>query len=175
MMNVTIRAMTHDDVPAASRLVTDCYAFLAAQQGFSSRQLQRLVAERCSEEWIRKDTAHGETYVAESGGEVLGLVGVDQNEIAQLWVAPCAHRSGVGATLFAKAEHVIRRQGSAVLTVHTTGYAIPFYQAMRARIVTTKRCACGPLAGWTLTYLEKELTPEADGRIHGLADERGRA
>lgn len=155
----TIRTMILDDVAAVARLVTDCYTFLSQQQGFSSRQLQRLVAERCSEEWVRQTTTLGETYLAESSGEIVGLVRIDGHEIEELWVSPCCHRSGIGSRLFSSAAQLMRQRGYAVLTVHTTGYAIPFYLAMGARIVAKKSCTCGPLEGWTLTYLEKELNP----------------
>lgn len=157
--------MSMDDVTAASKLVTHCYTFLAERQRFSIRQLQRLLSERCSEDWIRQTTARGETYVAESGGEMVGLVGVDGNDIAELWVAPASHRSGVGTQLFAKAESIMRQRRYVVLTVHTTGYAIPFYQAMGARVVREKACDGGPLTGCTLTHLEKELKTEASTRL----------
>ena len=165
--------MSLDDVAAVSKLVTDCYTFLAGRQGFSSRQLQRLIAERCSGDWIRQSTALGETYVAESGGAIVGLVGVEGNEIAELWVAPDLHRTGIGSQLFAEAECIMCRRGHTVLTVHTTGYAITFYQAVGAHVVRKQTCDCGPLEGWTLTYLEKELMTEANQASRPIAAKRG--
>jgi hypothetical protein len=56
----------------------------------------------------------------------------------------------------------LRDRRQAVLTVHTTGYAIPFYEAMGAHVVRKRACDFGPIEGWTLTYLEKELKTEAN-------------
>lgn len=154
--------MAREDVAAVSQLVATCYRFLAERQGFSSPQLKRLLTERCSEEWIRKTTALGETYIAESGAGIVGLVGIEGNDIAELWVAPRCHRGGIGRQLFSTVERILRDRRQAVLTVHTTGYAIPFYEAMGAHVVGKRACDCGPLKGWTLTYLEKELKTEAN-------------
>ena len=153
-----IRPMTLNDVPAVSRLVTACYEFLTERQGFSPEQLRRLLAERCSEAWGRETFEAYSRFVAESGGRVVGLVGIEGNDIAELWVDPAWHRRGTGLILFGKAEQVIADAGHATLTVRTTGYAIPFYEAMGARIVGRKPCPGGPLVGWPLTYLEKPLT-----------------
>ena len=156
-MDVQIRPMSPDDVVPVAALVADCNRFLALRKGFSARQVRRLLAERCSEAWVRDTTAAGGTYLAVSGGAVVGLVGIEGHDLAELWVAPRWHRRGVGARLFAKVEGILRERGHSRLTVRTTGYAIPFYEAMGARVVGEKACDRGPLEGWPLTYLEKDL------------------
>ena len=156
-MNILIRGMISGDVVAVSKVMRACNEFLAEQEGYSSCQRERMIADRCSEEWVRQTTAQSETYVAESDGRILGLIGLEGNEIAELWVDLGSHRRGIGTRLFSEAERILRSRGHAVLTVHTTGYAVPFYQAMGAHVVGSKPCDSGPLHGWMLTYLEKEL------------------
>ena len=120
---VPIRPMVPGDILAVSRLVTRCYEFLAARQGFSSEQLQRLLAERCSEACIGETFDAYPRFVAESGDCVVGLVGVVGNDVGELWVDPARHRQGIGAMLFRKAEQAIADAGHTTLTVRTTGYA----------------------------------------------------
>jgi len=163
--NVNMRAMTSEDVPAVSRLVTACYEFLAERQGFSPEQLQRLLVERCSEAWIRETFHAYPRFVADSDGCVVGLVGVEDNDLAELWVDPACHRQGIGTMLFAKAEQMIADAGHATLTVRTTGYAVPFYEAMGAHVVAQRPCPGGPMVGWPLTYLEKPLRLPDRGAI----------
>lgn len=154
---VSLRPMTREDVPAASRLVSACYRFLAERQGFSAEQLRRLLAESCSEAWLEETFDAYPRFVAESGTCVVGLVGVEGNDVAELWVDPAWHGQGIGAMLFRKAERMMRDAGHTTLTVRTTGYAIPFYEAMSAQVVDRRPCPSGPLIGWPLTYLEKSL------------------
>ena len=160
-MSLSIRAMQLEDVPAVNLLVTDCYRFLAERQGFSAVQFRRLLEERCSENFVRKLFEEFPHYVAESGGRIVGAIGIEGSEVAELWVSPDYHRQGMGRALFRKAEDVIRQAGHAALTVRTTGYATHFYGAMGAHIVGRKPCDGGPLQGWVLTYLEKALDAEA--------------
>jgi ribosomal protein S18 acetylase RimI-like enzyme len=154
---VSLRPMARTDIPAASRLTARCYRFLAERQGFSPEQRRRLLMERCSEAWVRETFEAYPRFVAEAGGRVVGLVGIEGNDIAELWVDPARHRQGIGAILFRKAKQVIADAGHTTLTVRTTGYAIPFYEVMGAHVVARKSCPGGPMVGWPLTYLEKSL------------------
>lgn len=154
---VNLRPMTREDVPAASRLMTACYEFLAERQGFSEEQLRRLLAERCSEAWTRETFEAYPQYVAHVGDSIVGVVGIEGSDVAELWVDPTRHRQGIGTMLFRKAEQLIADTGHTTLTVRTTGYAIPFYETMGARVVDRKPCPGGPMIGWPLTYLEKPL------------------
>ena len=160
----SIRPMTIEDIPAVSRLVTACYEFLTERQGFSPEHLRRLLAERCSEAWVRGTFPAYPRFIADANGRVVGLVGIEGNDIAELWVDLAWHRQGIGTMLFGKAQQTIADAGYATLTVRTTGYAVPFYEAMGGHIVGRKPCPSGPLVGWPLTYLEKPFAGRTDGR-----------
>ena len=149
--------MNMEDVPVVAGLIAECYKFLAKQQKFTPLQLKRLLEECCSEEYVLKLYNEFPHYVAETKGGIVGIIGIEGNDIGELWVFPKYHHQGVGAELFKKAEQLIVEAGYSVLTVHTTGYAIPFYEAMGAHVVGKKLCSGGPLKGWPLTFLEKSL------------------
>ena len=169
-MKITIRHIKPADVPAVSDLVSSCYSFLAQHQGFSAAQLQRLISERCSPECIEQTCHEFERYIAESSDDVVGMVGLRENDVAELWVSPDFHHQRIGAQLFAKAEDLIRSRGHAVLTVRTTGFAVPFYQAMGCRILEKKACPFGPLEGWVMTHLEKNLNKTGSGNRNRVPD-----
>lgn len=85
------------------------------------------------------------------------LVAFGGCHIEELFVLPSQHRRGVGAALFSHAEQLVRDAGHCRMTVTTTGYGHPFYEAMGMQIVGSKRVAFGPLEGRELVLLEKAL------------------
>jgi ribosomal protein S18 acetylase RimI-like enzyme len=139
--------MVRRDVPAVCRVVRAAYEFLADQQGYSLKQRRRLIEERCSPEWIGSQFLRWRSFVALSGRRVVGALAVNGAEIEELFVRPEDHRHGLGTRLFCKAEQVIVEDGHKRLQVRTTGYAVPFYKAMGAKVMGEERVTCGPLIG----------------------------
>ncbi len=139
-MGLVIRRMKSEDVPAVSRLVTDCYSFLADRQGFSALQLRRLLEERCSESCVREFYDRFEHYIAACGERIVGVVGIEKNDVAELWVSPDRHRQGIGRALFGKAEELIREAGHTVLTVRTSPRATPTSSPVQPTTQTMKDC-----------------------------------
>jgi ribosomal protein S18 acetylase RimI-like enzyme len=157
-MNTNIRSMTESDIKAVSEIVSDGYTYLAKQEGFSPKQLDRLLTERSSKIAISGWLAQWQCYVAELRGSVIGALAIKQNEIEEIWVHPQHHSHGVGTAMFQKAEHLIAKAGYTELILCCAAVsARPFYKAMGAEIVYQKPCSCGPLIGWTLTYYWKKL------------------
>ena len=161
-MNISIRRMSADDVPAVSRLMSSCYLFLAKEEGFSDCELEQLLDTRCSAQYVRESSRRFDRYVGELDERIVGVVAVQESDVAELWVLPERHREGLGTALFQKGEQLIADAGHRILTVRTTGYAAPFYEAMGAHVVGRKRCDRGPLKGRDLTYLEKRLLGLSD-------------
>jgi ribosomal protein S18 acetylase RimI-like enzyme len=152
--------MSVNDVLAVSELASTCYSFLAEQEGFSDSQLKQLLDTRCSIQYVQQSSRQFDRYVLELDGRIVGLVAIEENDLAELWVLPERHREGIGTLLFQEGERLIAGRGHRTLTVRTTGYAVPFYKAMGAHVVGRKPCEWGPLKGWELTYLEKPLVRE---------------
>ncbi|HEY3379677.1 MAG TPA: GNAT family N-acetyltransferase [Armatimonadota bacterium] len=131
-MHIRIRSMTGADTHPVSGIVAADYRLLAVHDGFTAQQLQRLLTERCTADYLRDGwLTRWECYVAESDARIVGVVAIDGNEIAELWVAPERHHQGIGATLFRYAEGVLRDAGHRLLTLHcATRTARLFYLSM---------------------------------------------
>jgi GNAT superfamily N-acetyltransferase len=75
--------------------------------------------------YARLDVAHrnGDVHVAEEGGAIIGLVALMRDgealEVDLLCVHPEHQKRGIGRALLAEAEAVARREGIAVLRLHT--------------------------------------------------------
>lgn len=155
---IRVRKMERRDVPSVCRVVQAAYEFLADEQGYSRKQRRRLLEERCSPEWVGPQFLRWRSFVAISGRRVVGVLAVNGAEIEELFVHPEEHRHGIGTRLFRKAEEVIADDGHPHLIVRTTGYAVPFYEGMGARVIGKERVTCGPLVGWPCTVLSKDIT-----------------
>lgn len=157
-MDINIRSMTESDVGAVSEIVSDGYTYLAEQEGFSSEQLDRLLAERGSRMFVGVWLARWRCFVSESRGSVVGALAIEQNDIAEIWVHQQHRGHGIGTAMFRKAEQLIAEAGYTELTLCCAAVsARQFYEAMGAEVVDQKPCPNGPLAGWPLTYYRKKL------------------
>ena len=152
-MNFILREMLPHDRQAVSRVLSRGYEFLAEHQGFTNEQLQRLLTERASEEAIRIHFVNYQCFVAEYDSTVVGVVTAKDNTVMDLFVDPAYHR--IGTALFKMVEKLIQQSGHKELVVKTTGYSIPFYEAMGMSIVGQETACVGPLKGWVCTHLKK--------------------
>ena len=169
---ITIREMTESDATAASRIVSECYRFIAGPDGFTNAQLDALLRERCRPDQMVAMRSQFQCFVAKIENEVVGLLALDGNSIEELFVPPARHRQGVGSALLRHAERRVHAGGYLRMTVSTTGYGRPFYETMGMHVVGTSRVTFGPLAGRDLVMLEKDIGPTM--RIQPtLADSRG--
>lgn len=148
---MTIRQMTQDDL-AVSQIVSECYRFIAESDGLTLEQRNRMITERCQPEHMAANRARYACHVAEVDGTVVGFIASSGSNIEELFVHPKHHRRGIATALFRKAESDCRHS---VLTVGTTGYGAPFYQAMGMQITEKRPVTFGPLEGKELIQLEK--------------------
>ena len=152
------RPMVEADVPAVSRIVSEGYAHLAQQDGFSQQQLERLLAGCCTEAAVRTWLAKWLCFVANVEARVVGALAVEKNDVAEIWVHPDLRGRGVGTSLFRKAEDVIAASGHNKLTVRCASKSAKrFYESMGAKAVDVRPCPCGPLKGWPITHYRESL------------------
>ena len=78
-------------------------------------------------------------YVAEGGGEIVGVLRGRQERLASLFVRADHQRRGIGRRLVERFEQQSMRRGVGVIRVAATLYAIPFYTAMGYRKTTGVR------------------------------------
>ena len=171
---ITIREMTESDATAVSRIVSECYRFIATPDGLTRTQLDAMLRERCRPEHMLVVRSRFQCFVAEIERDVVGLLALGGSNIEESFVLPARHRQGVGSALFGHAEQRVRSGGHPKMTVSTTGYGRPFYEAMGMNVVGTRRVTFGPLEGRDLVTLEKELGPTSGSNpgqpAAGLAD-----
>ena len=75
-------------------------------------------------------------YVAERGGEIVGVLRGHRERLASLFVRADHQRRGIGRRLVEQFEQESVRHGVGVVRVAATLYAIPFYTAMGYRKTT---------------------------------------
>lgn len=81
-------------------------------------------------EHYRQALARGEVvFVAETGGEPLGFVSAEADELRGLYVAPAAVGHGIGTALLKRMEADARERGLKELRLHSTLNAVRFYSA----------------------------------------------
>ena len=83
--------------------------------------------------WFAKALA-GESYVFEEDRRVLGFAVLREDELESLYVAPGAHRHGVGSALFRRAQEA-RPDGLSWWVFRDNERARRFYESLGARFV----------------------------------------
>ena len=164
---VTLRKATADDLPALAEIGA------SAARSTSERlpELRHRVAELPAAFAAFLPGDVDDIVVLVAGTALVGFVSADgrTGEIADLWVAPEAHRRGFGAMLLAAGEAAIRQAGHdrAWLTTHEGNVdALRFYRTNGYALVGVTRAQSDTLPGFSYNRarLEKPLSrPEAGG------------
>jgi len=140
-----------------SQIVCVGYRSIAKREGYTPAELYRLIAERGSEEAIRQQRERYRFLVACSERDILGLVGIEGNEIAKLYVDPEYRRQGVGRKLYRAAEKAILDSGHKGIVLGTFPSSVPFYQSVGMTVVGARTVECGTLEGRQNVIMEKRL------------------
>ncbi len=124
-----IRKPKVKELPALSELCLRSKAVWGYDQTFMDACRQELTLRR-----EELQTTH--LAVADSGGNVAGLVQVsvndDQAELLKLFVEPASLRSGIGRQLFKWAIEQAKLAGATRLIIEADPDAVPFYCRMGA-------------------------------------------
>ena len=137
---IAIRQYRAEDAVAVGRLIADTYTefnlafvppedlgrFLGPFQhaGSSDRHLQKAIADVIQSEMV---------FVAETEGEIVGVLRGRVDRLASLFVCGRFHRQGVGRRLAERFENECRKRHATAIKVAATVYAVPFYLAMGYR------------------------------------------
>ena len=78
-------------------------------------------------EWFFKDTIF---YVALSKNKIIGVVRGNKNRIWNLYVDGSYHRKGIGQKLMANFEKEAQLQGSKIIHLRSSLFAVPFYEKL---------------------------------------------
>lgn len=156
----TIRAYKERDAEAVGKLIADTYS--AFNLGFvPTEELDLFLGPfrhaRSEEESHREAIARvihsAMVFVAEEGGEIVGVLRGRRERLASLFVRGDHHRQGIGRMLVERFESESRKQGVKVIRVAATLYAVPFYLAMDYRKSTGLRI------GWSFEGRGLKIQP----------------
>lgn len=152
-----VRKMNAADVPRAGDVLADAHRFIAGPDRFSPLELAALLEKCATPGAVRTMMAERRCFVALKDDLIVGVLTVNADQIADLFVDPAFHRQGFGRELFAAAVRVVHEAGHGRLWLVTTGYGIPFYRAMGMEVTGPVPVTSGPLLGRTITRLEMPL------------------
>jgi GNAT superfamily N-acetyltransferase len=147
---ITIRNYTKSDAPAVGLLIKDTYSefnldflppdelppYLGPFAYAGQDDPQRL-------EDIHLVILSEMVFVAEVDGQITGVLRGRLNRLGSLFVASAYQRRGIGRALVEHFESAVRKQGSGVIRVAASLYAVPFYLEMGYRRST------GIRRGWS--------------------------
>jgi predicted N-acetyltransferase YhbS len=145
---IIIRHIEIDDYPDVSRLVCASFKWGAEQEPYSNEQIEGYFRERGSVEAISEQFKAYQTFVACIDSQIRGMVSIEDNEIAKLYVDPEAFRLGIGRRLIETAEEFIHKAGYSEFflgTIFSTNHT--FYEAMGMRRTSEKNISKGPFKG----------------------------
>lgn len=154
---VEIREMRDEDLAQVSQIVCAGYRWLAEQEGFTPKELDRLITKRGSEQAIRSQSLEYRFLVATKADLVVGVVAIKKSEVTKLYVDSEFHRQGIGTALFRAAEEIIAQDGHKELFLGAFPSSVPFYEAIGLRVSSTQVKHCGLLAGRQCAIMKKAL------------------
>jgi GNAT superfamily N-acetyltransferase len=150
MNTVTIRWYQESDAQNVGRLIADTYgefnlSFVPpeARGPFLGPFQFARSSEQVHRDAIAQVVRAPMVYVAEDDGEIVGVLRGRSERLASLFVRGDRQRQGIGKKLVERFEQDSIAQGTKVVRVAATLYAIPFYLALGYKRST------GVHAGWS--------------------------
>lgn len=147
---ITIRPYAESDAESVGRLIAETYShfnlsFLPPEQRgpFLGPFRHAGSPDEAHRQAIIEVIDAPLVYVAEDGGQVVGVLRGRHERLASLFVRGDRHRQGIGARLVERFEQESIRRGSTVVRVAATLHAVPFYLALGYRRST------GVRSGWS--------------------------
>jgi GNAT superfamily N-acetyltransferase len=145
---LTIRHYRESDAASVGRLIADTYSQF--NLAFASPEEQKLLLgpfqhagseERAHQEAIAGVIRASMVFVAEEGGEIVGVLRGRKERLQSLFVRGDQHRRGIGRALVECFEQECVQEGGGTVKVAATLYAIPFYTRMGYKKTTGIRPA----------------------------------
>jgi GNAT superfamily N-acetyltransferase len=143
---VHVRAYRKSDAGAVGRLIADTFAEYNLSS-VTAEQRDALLGpflyarspdpdhQAAISQAIRSEMV----FVAERGGEIVGVLRGRTTRLGSLFVRGDCHRQGIARRLVHRFEQEVAAQGGAAIKVAATLYAVPFYLAMGYKRTTGVR------------------------------------
>ncbi len=147
---ITIRDYRASDAASVGILIADTYS--AFNLSFATPENRALLLgpfhyarspEKDHRENIARVIRADMVFVAERDGEIVGVLRGSADKLRSLFVRGDQHRQGIGRKIVEHFEGECRRQGSSVIRLASTLYAVPFYASLGYKKST------GVRSGWS--------------------------
>jgi len=147
---ITIRDYRESDAASVGVLIADTYSqfnLSFATPENRKKLLGPFYYARSAEDAHREDIARviraDMVFVAEREGEIVAVLRGSMDKLRSLFVRADHHRQGIGRQIVEHFERECRKQGSGVIRLAATLYAVPFYTSLGYKKST------GVRAGWS--------------------------
>jgi predicted N-acetyltransferase YhbS len=147
---ITIRPYQDSDAESVGRLIADTYSEfnlsympLEERGPFLGPFQNARSTEKAHQDAIAQIVRASMVFVAEDDGEIVGVLRGRKERLQSLFVRGDHHRQGIGQCLVECFEKECQLQGTGVIRVAATLFAVPFYQAMGYQKST------GVRSGWS--------------------------
>ena len=154
--------MVASDLKPVRCLLADCYRWLAEQERWGDEALKEILQCRASIETIQAEAHSQRWMIATIAEQTVGVVAVDRDEIARLYVDPAQHRRGIGARLFKTALELISEAGYGEAILGSNESALPFYRDMGMTITAQKPYGLSAFAGHTVYLMAGPASGQPD-------------
>jgi GNAT superfamily N-acetyltransferase len=147
---INIRDYHESDAASVGILIADTYGEFNLSFATPENKKQLLgpfyharSQEKAHREAIARVIRADMVFVAERDGEIVGVLRGSPDKLRSLFVRGDQHRQGIGRKIVAHFERECRRQGSSVIRLAATLYAVPFYTSLGYKKST------GVRSGWS--------------------------
>ena len=134
---IVVRDLREGDEDCVGRLIADTYgefnlsfAPLEERRAFLGPFQHAGSLDPAHRDAIARVIQASMVYVAESDGEIVGVLRGRKDKLQSLFVRGDHHRQGIGRSLVERFEQNCIGQGAEVIRLMATLYAVPFYRAM---------------------------------------------
>ena len=122
---MTIRPIQSTDYEKVEQLIKDAILEINAKD-YSKENIERMLE---MDPYRPRATAQERDYfVATDGTDILGVIGMKENEVKTLFVDPTYHGQNIGTSLLTHIEKLIADNGYSVSNVYSSVSAKKFYE-----------------------------------------------
>ena len=139
MSDPHLRAFAAKDAPQCCKVINTS---AAGMEGLNAEAL-RFILSKNIPEIVSQELSAIYTLVYEEQGVILGLGGLDGNEIKRVYVSPSVQGRGIGSVIVRALEREARSRNIAVLKIQSSPNAVPFYRKLGYRAENEARAKIG--------------------------------
>jgi len=128
-----IRKFKKTDAPKVSQLIRKCITELFPH--YYPKKVIDVLYKKNTPKSVIKRSNERDYYVMEEKNHILGIMGIQKNNIRTSYVNPAYHKKGIGRKLLNHLENIVLEKNYSKLTTHSSLSAKTFYQKCGFKII----------------------------------------